>query len=92
MATILTVLCSLYGVYCISFCSTMCYTIYKENRDERVKKNVEIRHQYNILQMNGLSQTGIIRTRNVRLTPITEVNEYVDLDIFVDTNEGKFVN
>ena len=27
--------CSLYGLYCLTFCGTACYTLYKERRAER---------------------------------------------------------
>tara|TARA_Y100001935_G_scaffold177143_1_gene146594 strand:+ start:321 stop:569 length:249 start_codon:yes stop_codon:yes gene_type:complete len=27
--------CSLYGLYCLTFCGTACYTLYKERRADR---------------------------------------------------------
>ena len=27
--------CSLYGLYCLTFCGTACYTLYKERRSDR---------------------------------------------------------
>ena len=36
--------CSLYGIYCLLFCGTACYTLYKEHREERDRIRIEYRN------------------------------------------------
>ena len=50
MTVILTVLCSLYGTYFTTFCCTMGYTLYKENKEEKEKKKIKIKLEYIRLQ------------------------------------------
>ena len=47
MNIILTILCSLYGLYCITFIIAICWTLYKERQEE-------IRRQYSsIIEVDG---------------------------------------
>lgn len=39
MNIIITILCSLYGTYCITFIGTLCYTIHKEKQQERQRRS-----------------------------------------------------
>lgn len=39
MNIIITVLCSLYGTYCLTFLASLCYTIHKEKQQERRRRN-----------------------------------------------------
>ena len=50
MSVIFTVLCSLYGAYCTTFCCTMGYTLYKENKEEKEKRKIKIKLEYIRLQ------------------------------------------
>ena len=36
--------CSLYGIYCLLFCSAACYTLYKEHREEGDRIREEYRN------------------------------------------------
>ena len=38
MNIIIIILCTFYGIYCITFIGTFCYTIYKERQEERRKR------------------------------------------------------
>ena len=39
MNIIITILCSLYGTYCITFIGSLCYTIRKEKQQERGRQS-----------------------------------------------------
>ena len=50
MYIIFTILGSLYLIYCVSFLGTLCYTIYKENEEE--KRNTRINNRRNNRRIN----------------------------------------
>lgn len=39
MAVVVSILCGLYGTYCLTFCCTLGYTMYNEHIDKKKKKN-----------------------------------------------------
>ena len=53
---VIYILCGLYGTYCVTFCSAMGYTLWKENREaryvrleqENVVSTIEICPRYNL--------------------------------------------
>ena len=39
MAVVVSILCGLYGTYCLTFCCTLGYTMYNEHIDKKKKNN-----------------------------------------------------
>ena len=46
MSWILWGCCGLYGTYCCTFCSTVAYTLIKENIEEKYKKKEKLKEEY----------------------------------------------
>ena len=89
MAIVLSVLCGAYGLYCTSFCCTMGYTLIKENRAEKRKKQIEIQKQYHKKQLEEFLDANshksyVIETfesiQNYELTTIEEEIEMSSSD------------
>jgi len=62
--------CSLYGIYCLLFCSAACYTLYKEHREEGDR----IREEYrNIPQQ--MPPNIEMRIERLVTTPLSVIEE-----------------
>tara|TARA_B100000780_G_C20968113_1_gene386508 strand:+ start:469 stop:744 length:276 start_codon:yes stop_codon:yes gene_type:complete len=86
MATILTILCSLYTAYGTAFCCKLGYTLYNEHKEKKKKKKKKIKLEYKRLQMNFLisSQNEKMNygksSQNEKLQSIVEEDEFIDSD------------
>jgi hypothetical protein len=70
--SILYALCILYGTYGIVFCSKLCFVIYKEERERRLK----IRREYEII--------GRLHMPNIRTSDLRDYNSELETIIEED--------
>ena len=86
MATILTILCSLYTAYGTAFCCKLGYTLYNEHKEKKKKKKKKIKLEYKRLQMNFLKSSQNEKmnygksSQNEKLQSIVEEDEFIDSD------------
>ena len=62
--------CSLYGLYCITFCGTACYTLYKERRADRDR----IIQEYRNLPQQAPPNIEM-RVERLMTTPLSTISE-----------------
>ena len=62
--------CSLYGLYCLTFCGTACYTLYKERRADRDRIIQEYR---NLPQQ--VAPNIEMRIERLMTTPLSTISE-----------------
>ena len=94
MATILTILCSLYTAYGTAFCCKLGYILYNEHKEKKKKKKKKIKLEYKRLQMNEHQQLDMNfskmnfskssqngkSSQNEKLDTIVEEDEFIDSD------------
>jgi len=89
MAIVLSVLCGAYGLYCTSFCCSMGYTLIEEHYEEKRKKQIEIKKQYQQKQLEEFLDANSHKSyvtetfelaRNYKLTTIVEEMEMSSSD------------
>jgi hypothetical protein len=62
--------CSLYGLYCLTFCGTACYTLYKERRADRDR----IIQEYRNLPQQAPPNIEM-RVERLMTTPLSTISE-----------------
>ncbi len=93
MSIVLNILCGMYGTYCLTFCCTLGYTMYNEYIDEKKKKRIEIKKQYQQMIVNKQIQLEHIQNsqfeyiqininnnsmKNIKLHPIMEIDDILE--------------
>ena len=66
MSVVIAVCCGLYGMYCCSFCTAVCYTLNEEKKQEKNKKKQEIKQGY-INYLHNMEYNNESTTENVIL-------------------------
>ncbi len=62
--------CSLYGLYCLTFCGTACYTLYKERRADRDR----IIQEYRNLPQQAPPNIEM-KIERLMITPLSTISE-----------------
>ena len=84
MAVVVSILCGLYGTYCLTFCCTLGYTMYNEHIEKKKKKIIEVKKHYQQmildehLQLNQIQININSSIKNIKLHPIKEINDILE--------------
>ena len=93
MAVVLSILCGMYGTYCFTLRCTLGYTMYNEHIDEKKKKIIEVKKQYQQMIVDKHVELKHIQNsqleyiqininnnsmKNIKLYPIKEIDDILE--------------